>query len=362
MIKVKISTAHPDVPIIQITPGSKGIIGNYQFFINQNIPEADWWVIIDGLSKKESVRCPKENTVLITLETEVVKKYRQDYVDQFNWVVTSQQTLKHPRQIFTHQGHQSYLFMKSIKPGQSLESYHKQFRSYDELRAMTPANIPKSKIMTAVVSHKLRTEGAVARHNFITKIKEHFGERFDVYCNKPEVFGPETKVAGYKWDAVAPYKYVISIENSYAPHWWTNHLFDAFLAGAYPIFYGHPSVFKYFPKNSLTLVDINDIPTGIATIEKVISEKYHEKYRDEIWAARKLVLDKYNQFQTIVNIISKLPEGGEKQSVTIEPERDPLLARKQKCIRVIEKIPIARNVGRLAYRAYRQLRYGVKRK
>ncbi|MFA6992903.1 MAG: hypothetical protein WC269_06585, partial [Candidatus Gracilibacteria bacterium] len=121
MIKVKVTTADPLVPHIKMTPRSSGIIGNFQFLIDQDVKEVDWWVVLD-LPKKESVICPKENTILITQETEVVKKYNQKYIDQFNWIITSQQTLHHPRQIFTQQGHRSYLFLQRIKPGQSIES------------------------------------------------------------------------------------------------------------------------------------------------------------------------------------------------------------------------------------------------
>ncbi len=357
MIKVKVSTVNPALPHIKMTQNSKGIVGNFQFFIDQEIEQVDWWVIVDGFPKKERVICPKENTILITQETEVVKKYSQKYIDQFNWVITSQQTLKHPQQIFTQQGHQSYLFMKRIQQGQSVESWRKQFKTYDELRAMTA--IPKSKIMTAVISHKLRTEGAIARHHFITKMKEHFGERFDIWSNKPDVFGPETKVVGQKWDAVAPYKYVISIENSYAPHWWTNHLFDAWLAGAYPIFYGHPSVFDYFPKGSLTLIDIKDIPGSIATIEKVISENYYEKHLKDIWTARNLLIDKYNLFAMLAERIAKLPSSNKPKLITLSPEKKPWL--KQKIIETLRGKGWLYTVPQKMYRVYRKIRYDEKR-
>lgn len=359
MIRVKVSTAYPVIPYIKMTPESKGVVGNFQFFINQDIQEVDWWVVVDGFPKSEKVICPKENTILVTQETEVVKKYNQKYIDQFHWVITSQQTLKHPRQIFTQQGHQSYLFLKRIQPGQSIEDFHKQFKTYDELRKQTV--IPKSKTLSAVISQKLRTSGAKARRDFVMKIKEHFGDKFDIYSNKLEdnnlnVFGPDTKSTPYKWDAVAPYKYVLSIENSYAPHWWTNHLFDAFIAGAYPIFYGHPSVFDYFPKNSLTIIDINDVPGSIATIEKIISENYYEKNLKAIWEARKLVLEKYYLFAMLADTISKLPSSSKSKLITLKPEKKPWL--KSKIVEILHGKGILYRIPRDIYRYYRRIRYG----
>ena len=360
MITVKVTTPSGDTPHIKMTTGSKGIIGNYRFLVDKDTGEADWWVVVHGLPKQDETLCAKENTILITQETEFVKQFQQKYVDQFNWVITSQKPLKHPRKIYTHQGHQSYLFMRRIQPGQSLENYQNQFRTFDELRAMKVSDIPKTGLMTAVVSHKTRTVGAVARYQFITKLKEHFGSRFDIYSNQPNVFGPETKIAGFKWDAVAPYKYVIAIENSRVPHWWTNHLFDAFLAGAYPFYFGDPSIFEYFPQNSLTLIDINDIPGAIRTIEKAISENYFEKYQKEIWEARRLALDKYNLFQVIADTIDTLPSGSEKTTVTINPERDNAMELKNRLVKEIKKVPLVRSVAKTAYRTYRTLRYGQK--
>ncbi|MES2087643.1 MAG: hypothetical protein V4467_01475 [Patescibacteria group bacterium] len=360
LIRVKVSTSSPAVPHIKTTPGSKGVVGNFQFFIDQDVKDVDWWVVVDGFPQKETASCPRENTILITQETEVVKTYSQKYIDQFHWIITSQQTLKHPRQIFTQQGHQSYLFLRRREAGQSLESFQAQFKTYDELRAQTPADIPKSKLLSTVISQKLRTEGAQARHHFVMELRKHFGDRFDIFSNKladnsQNVFGPEAKTTPYKWDAVAPYKYLLSIENSYAPNWWTNHLFDGFIAGAYPIFYGHPSVFNYFPKNSLTLIDINDLPGSIATIERVFSENYFEKYQKEIWEARRLVLDKYYLFGMLAEEIAKLPAGKNPTRITLFPEQKPWL--KKKIVETLRGKGVLYTIPRKLYRMYRKIRY-----
>jgi hypothetical protein len=193
------------------------------------------------------------------------------------------------------------------------------------------------------------------------KLKEHFGDRLDIYSNKLEdnrlnVFGESAKSTPYKWDAVAPYKYVLSIENSYAPHWWTNHLFDAFLAGAYPIFYGHPSVFDYFPKDSLTLIDINDVPASIATIEKVISLNYYEKNLKAVWEARRLVLEKYYLFAMLADTIGKLPSSNKPKLITLKPGEKPWL--KRKIVETLHGKGILYTAPRKIYRTYRKLRYG----
>lgn len=360
MITVKVLTSNPTVPHIKMTPGSKGVIEDFQFITDKPSEKADWLVVVDGIPTKETLICPKENTILITQETEVVKKYNPSYVKQFNWVITSQKSIDHPRQIFTQQGHQSYLFMRRKSPDQSIEEYQNQFKTFDELRAMK--EIPKSKDLVTVVSHKLRTDGARNRHAFIMKLKDHFKGKFDIYTNKeasdPEnVFGSDSKTSAYKWDAVSPYKYVLSIENSYVPHWWTNHLFDAWLAGCYPIFYGHPSILEYFPKNSLALIDINDPDSAIKIIEKAMSENYFEKYQKEIWEARNLVLNKYYLFAMIKDVIKTLPPSNKYRQITIKPEGKPWVIKK--IVSILKGKGWLYSIPRYIFRKYRQVRYGI---
>lgn len=357
MIKVKVSTTSPLIPHAKMTPGSTGVIGEYRFLIDEPAGDADWWVVVHALPAAEKTLCPKENTILITQETESVKTFRRSFTKQFHWIVTCQKNLKHPRKIYYHQGHQSYLFLHRRRPDESAAAYRDSFPSYDRLRAMTPADLPKSKQIAAVVSHKLRTEGAQARYDFLMKLKEHFGDRLDIYSNRPGVFGPETKVAGLKWDALSPYRYVVSIENSFVPHWWTNHLFDAFIAGAYPFYYGHPSVFEYFPKDALTPIDIHDAGGSIAAIEAALAGNFAETRRGAVWEARRLALDKYNLLQVIADVISRLPAGSKKRLVAIKPERNRTLELKQALIRKIQQ-PLLRRAAKTVYHAYRFARYG----
>jgi hypothetical protein len=68
MYKVKLSTIVPSWPLVRQTPGSKGIWGDYQFFIDQDIEECDFWVVYAGFAKTERALCPPENTILITGE------------------------------------------------------------------------------------------------------------------------------------------------------------------------------------------------------------------------------------------------------------------------------------------------------
>ncbi len=358
MIKVKFTTTFPEMPIIKVTPESKGVVGNCQFFANQEVENPDWWVIVEGLSKKEKAVCPPENTILVTQETDLTKIYDPKFIKQFGWIITCNRKINHPRAIFRDQGYSSYLFMRRRKPGEKFSDWQDNFKSYDYLRAMT--DIPKDKLMSVVASHKTRTAGAKARKEFIIKMKEHFKDGLDAFSNLPGVFGPDTKISGIKWNAVAPYKYHLAIENSLVPHYWTDKILDAYLAGAYPIYYGDPSVAEYFPKNSFTMIDINNIEESIKIIEKAISENYCEKYKKEIWEARKLCLEKYNIFAVVADTISSLPSGNKAKKISIRPEKRLSLVIKQKAIEIAQNIPVIYPTVKKIYRTYRKLRYNQK--
>jgi hypothetical protein len=353
MIKVKFSSQGPEIPYLRITKGSRGIVDNCQFFVNDNTKEVDWWVVIESLPKTEQAVCPKENTLFIAMENDLMKNYEQKFLNQFAHVVTCHRTMKHPHKIFTQQAHFSHIGWRTgqvLWPGGSVpdpKNYKKFFTTYDQLRDIT--SIPKDKLISVVASYKVNTDGQILRNKFIKEMKKHFGDKMDAFSNAPNVFGSDTKMVEDKWDGLAPYKYYLAIENSSVPHYWTSDLGDAYLAGAYPIYYGHPNVSEYFSPDAYTMIDIADIPGSIAIIEKVIAENYFEKRQKEIWEARKLVLDKYNMFQMIADVINSLPQGKNPELITLRPETH----LKARIIAVVNKIPVIKTVFNKLYRYYK---------
>jgi len=346
MIRVKLSTKAQGMPLIRFTPGSKAVWGNCQFFyMDDEVKEVDWWIVMEGLAKTEQVACPPENTILIAQENEFMKNYNQKFVNQFAKVVTCHKTMKHPHKILTQQVHPSpFLWARTG-------------RGYDELKAIT--EIPKTKLMSVVASHKVRTEGQILRNRFINKMKEHFGNKLDCWSNRPGTFGPDTLIEkDSKWNNIAPYKYYLSIENSSVPHYWTSNLGDAYLAGAYPFYYGHPSVYEYFSKDALTMIDIADIPSSIATIEKVIADNYFEKRQKEIWKARDLVLEKYQIFPMLTDLIQSLPSSKTPKLITLCPEAQPALI--PSLAKTLKRFSVVHTLAKKAYRQYRTLRYKQK--
>jgi len=167
-------------------------------------------------------------------------------------------------------------------------------RDYDDFKDMY--TLPKSKLMSVITSSKDFTEGHQKRLNFVRRLKDYFGEDIDV-------FGRGIREVDDKWDAISPYKYHIALENSVYPHYWTEKLADVYLSGAYPIYYGCPNLEDYFRTGSYTRINIDDAGEAIRTIQECIREQRYEDSLDRIIEARNLVLDHYNLFALIAELV-----------------------------------------------------------
>jgi len=256
MIEVKLSTANPEWPIARQTPGEKGIWGNCHFFVNQKVEHCDFWVVYEGLSKPEKATCPKQNTILITGEPPTVKKYKPSFLNQFATIITCQRDVRRRGVIYTQQ-------MQPWTVGRHQKQHVNIYwnKNYDELKTIT--HFEKTKLISVISSDKSFTQGHRERLEFVRKLAQHFGSKLDI-------FGRGINEIEDKWDAIAPYKYHVALENTSYQDYWTEKLGDTFLAGSYPLYYGCPNIFDYFPKTALTCIDINKPQRAITKIEEMI--------------------------------------------------------------------------------------------
>jgi hypothetical protein len=184
-------------------------------------------------------------------------------------------------------------------------------KDYDELKKAR--NYRKDKLISVIFSKKSRTEGHRKRLEFVRGLTDHLGDRLDV-------FGRGIDEIEDKWDGIASYKYHLAIENSSIPDYWTEKLADALLAGAHPFYYGCPNIHDYFPTDSLTLVDVDDLEGSIAIIERGIRENRYEASIDAIAEAKELVLDQYNLFPMLTTHCSS-KDTSRRSVVSLKPER-----------------------------------------
>jgi len=289
MIKVKISTNFPWWPLLRQTPEGDGVWGQCQFFVNQDVAECDFWIVLDGLRAPETARCRPENTLLVTCEPPDFKTYAPDFVRQFGTVLTCHKDIDHPNVILGQQG-------LPWMVGATLDTDSltwKNFFTFDQLAA-SPSK--KTKLLSVVASKKSMVPGHTKRDLFLSKLKERLGDRVDIY-------GMGYRPIDDKWNVIAPYKYHLAIENSVVENYWTEKLADAFIGEAYPIYSGCPNIYEYFSPMALDLIDVEQIDQSIDTIDRLItSERYLER-RMEILNAKKKVLSEFNIFSVCERVV-----------------------------------------------------------
>jgi len=300
---IKVSTVAPEWNWVRQTPNSDGIWDNYKFvFDDYNFKKCDFWIGYESIKKKESVECPKENTIFITAEPPSTKQYHPRFLEQFGSIITCHQKIKHSNIILDHP---SLPWFVGYQPP------NKEFtKSYSELSSIK--NYEKTKLISVVCSEKIFSKKHKQRFEFVQKLKNHFG-------NYVDFFGKPFKSVQDKWDALYPYKYHIAIENCSIPYYWTEKISDPFLAQSYTFYYGCTNIEDYFPKESFTKIDILNPEKAFSIIKETIENDTYEKSIGYLRGSKDLVLNKHNFFPRIAELISKM-KNIKSEKITIYPE------------------------------------------
>ena len=101
----------------------------------------------------------------------------------------------------------------------------------------------KTKNISIISSDKDVTEGHKLRHEIISKAKN-----IDVYGR---IYNP----VKYKKEALQDYRFSIVIENCKKDHYFTEKLIDCFVTGTIPIYWGCPSIGKFFDTDGMIIVE-----------------------------------------------------------------------------------------------------------
>lgn len=128
-------------------PDNDSVWGRCRFVFDVTAEEYDWLVVYHdlyrprGSSSMEKLRCPRENTILITTEPSTITVYGKDYLRQYGTVITSQEpwAISHPNAVFTQPG--LVWFYGFPNSGDRL-------RTYNEMRAADPP--VKNKLISTV--------------------------------------------------------------------------------------------------------------------------------------------------------------------------------------------------------------------
>ena len=262
--------------------------------IDANENDYDWLVVYDDLPpvegerfslRHEPVLCHPDNTLLVTIEPPSVKYYGQRYTRQFGHVLTTQpeKYLPHPRRIYNQAG--LYWFYGL---GQNHQVSLDQMRQRQEFE--------KHHDLSVVWSNKQQRHTTLfQRYKFLQRLKRELPEL--------DIFGAGHRALDDKADCLDDYRYHITVENYQGLHHWTEKIADVFLGHCLPFYYGCPNLADYFPEESFIPIDIFNIDHSIKIIKQAIVNNEYHKREAAITEARRRVMDNYNIFQILSEII-----------------------------------------------------------
>ncbi len=298
VLRVKLSL-QGEWPILRQTPGSLGLWDGCQFLVGP-VASCDAWVVYDDLDGVEAARCPPGRTLLVTAEPPAVRRYSPDFLRQFALVLTCQPSLEHPAAVYGQQAQPWHIGRRQrgdLTLGWRFD--------YDELSALAAPDKPR--LASVISSSKDKTRGHRLRLRFVELLRDRFGDVIDV-------FGKGLREVEDKWEALAPYRHHIVLENTSVPRYWTEKLADPLLAWCHPIYWGCPDVHDWFRTSAVTPIDISRPREALATIARVLDEDAYAARLPALARARQRVLDDYNLFAVLAPLVRRLvrqaPEAG----------------------------------------------------
>lgn len=115
----------------------------------------------------------------------------------------------------------------------------------------------KSKNLSVIFSNKKLTEGHNIRHQIVEKFRD----------NIDFIAGKGYHEIRYKLEALKDYRYQIIVENGNFDYYFTEKIIDCFVTGTIPIYWGCPSIGKFFNLDGFyhfkTIEELNEILKNI---------------------------------------------------------------------------------------------------
>ena len=254
----------------------------YRFEIDNDCKECDYWLVWGGLPSdklKESVICEKNNIIFMTDEVHDQKHFNKKFLDQFYTVITCRDDLNHSNLYRIHEFNHWHLN-----------------KTYEEV--YNRERIVKTKMISVVASDLTQLPGHKNRFAFVNKLIGHFKERIDV-------FGRGFNPIDDKWNALAPYKYSIAVENNKHKGYFTEKITECYIAHTIPVYYGAPDINDYFISESLLSIDITDYRKSIEQIENLLAIDPYLSIEEKIIDAKIKYLEHLNIFSAFIEFIKK---------------------------------------------------------
>lgn len=267
MTRVRIAANWTEPNILRQTPGCIGVWEGVEFTLDP-ISNPDYMIVINCAPDNSTVECDPERVWVILMEP-----------PDGDWPKFHRGNSE-TRRIYTTDHKQigaKYFYGNPTLPWQV-------DRTYDQLLGEKLPDKPLG--LSWITSSKSQYRGHKKRLKFLKHLKSQV--TFDL-------FGQGFQPIRDKWDALAPYKYSLAVENYRNSWYWTEKISDCFLSWTMPIYYGCTQITRFFPKEALIEIDIEDPDTPKRVSEVIQSDRW-KRNLDAIAYARELVLKRYQFF------------------------------------------------------------------
>ena len=263
-------------------------------FHSGRAPDAatDWIFVADKPYGAFQTSVPKERRVLVLSEPPGIRPYARAYLEQFGTAVSPYPLDNYDGRVILH--HPCIGWLAGNGSGGN-EDIRPLFRNIEDVRAF---RCEKTKLLSIVSGLKVFCAGHKQRIAFLEALRQHFGSR-------AEYFGWEFSPVDDKLDAIAPYKYHIAIENTALENYWTEKLTDAWIGWSLPIYYGDPTILAQVPDpRGLECIDINDIPSALDRIERVLKDDDYASRHEAIAKCRDWAIQESNLLEYACSLIA----------------------------------------------------------
>lgn len=292
--------------LMRQTPGGRGVWEGLRFTLAPEA-ECDFLIVLNELREELEVRCPPENVWTI---------FQEPYVPGFfPWMRHGHRQY---RRVYTCQPPRAEA---KYRPSQPMVPWHVG-KDFDTLQASAPPQ-QKQDLVSWVTSDLAVLPGHRLRHAFCGYVQSQLWPEL-------RLWGRGIRPVEDKWDALAPAKYAIAIENYRGLHYWTEKVADCWLAHTLPFYYGCLNLEEYFPAEAFIRIDLTDFAGAVETIRRACDRGEYEKRLPAICEARRIVLEQQQFFPALTREITAAAGGGAaRQAVKLAPFRMGLLAAGQ---------------------------------
>ena len=291
----------------KLTPNNLGVWKNLEG--TSDIQNFDYIIVLDNIDK-DIQKIGKDNFIkLINNDYNKIIHFQREHLDIIKYerkTWYSEEILPKLKNKFMSEKFKfTFIFPSFIN------------KTYDELKKLEYPN--KKKSISSITSYKKGTQYGgdyIKRIQLLCNYSKLNSGKIDIYGKgwpknilginyKGELGSYHKKNVGVssKYDGLVNYDYSIALENFSKDKIFGEKISDCILCWTIPLYSGHKKLKQYLPEKSFYLIDINDKNIN-NTINEILKNRPTKENIDALAEARNLLLDKYNIWEQIYQIIN----------------------------------------------------------